>query len=319
MTRIRTLLAALAVQAAVAAPAAMAQESITLNMVPLPSSRQQFDMTMDMKMTMALPPLADDASEQQRTNRARMQAAMPFTMRSEILQTTSTSAKAKDGAYTLDADVTTLKSEMRDGTGRAQPIPQTGPIRVSARLKDDQFESIDVRLPNAAQGMVLSKEMQDQLFNQSFDWMRRFNGKSLKVGETLEVPMDMALPTGNSKPGKMLGRYTLTSVDKGIASFDVDMRMDMRFVTPATPASGASAPSAPVEGAMNGSGKGKMALRLADRLMVSTTMTLNMGVDMGQPGQTMRMNIEMTMAGTGKALPPAKKKPATPAKPATKG
>lgn len=319
MARILSLVAALAVQAAVAVPAAMAQDSVKLNMVPLPSSRQQVDIAMDMKMNMSMQ-LPPNATEQQRAQMAQMKASMPITMKMGMRQDLSTTAKGADGAYTLNAEVTTLQSEMRDGTGQARPMPPQGPMRFSAQLKDDQFEKIDLQLSNAGQAQALSKEMQEKIFNQSFDWMRKFNGKSLKVGETLEMPIDMNLPMASSKAGKLLGRYTLTSVNKGIASFDVDVRMDMSFAAPAPAASGASAPAGPVEGAMTGSGRGKMDLRLADRLMVRSTMAMTMGVDMAGPqGNKMRMDMEMSMTGTGKALPPGAKKPAAPAKPATKG
>ncbi|WP_377157339.1 hypothetical protein ACFJIX_01915 [Roseateles sp. UC29_93] len=319
MARILSLVAALAVQAAVAVPAAMAQDSVKLNMVPLPSTRQQVDIAMDMKMNMSMQ-LPPNATEQQRAQMAQMKASMPITMKMGMRQDLSTTAKGADGAYTLNAEVTTLQSEMRDGTGQARPMPPQGPMRFSAQLKDDQFEKIDLQLSNAGQAQALSKEMQEKIFNQSFDWMRKFNGKSLKVGETLEMPIDMNLPMASSKAGKLLGRYTLTSVNKGIASFDVDVRMDMSFAAPAPAASGASAPAGPVEGAMTGSGRGKMDLRLADRLMVRSTMAMTMGVDMAGPqGNKMRMDMEMSMTGTGKALPPGAKKPAAPAKPATKG
>jgi hypothetical protein len=319
MARILSLVAALAVQAAVAVPAAMAQDSVKLNMVPLPSSRQQVDIAMDMKMNMSMQ-LPPNATEQQRAQMAQMKASMPITMKMGMRQDLSTTAKGPDGAYTLNAEVTTLQSEMRDGTGQARPMPPQGPMRFSAQLKDDQFEKIDLQLSNAGQAQALSKEMQEKIFNQSFDWMRKFNGKSLKVGETLEMPIDMNLPMASSKAGKLLGRYTLTSVNKGIASFDVDVRMDVSFAAPTPAASGASAPAGPVEGAMTGSGRGKMDLRLADRLMVRSTMAMTMGVDMAGPqGNKMRMDMEMAMTGTGKALPPGAKKPAAPAKPATKG
>ena len=327
MARILSLVAALAVQAAVAVPAAMAQDSVKLNMVPLPSSRQQIDIGMDMKMNMSMD-LPPNATEQQRAQMAQMKASMPIVMKMAMRQELATTAKAADGAYTLSAEVTTLKSEMRDGTGQSRPLPQQGPMRFSAQLKDDQFGKIDLQLANTAQAQALSKEMQEQIFNQSFDWMRKFNGKTLKVGETLEMPIEMNLPMAGAKAGKLLGKYTLTSVNKGVASFDVDVRMDMSFAvpTPAKAASGASAPEAaasaagPVEGAMTGSGRGKMDLRLADRLMVRSTMAMTMGVDMAGPqGNKLRMDMEMSRTGAGKALPPAAKKPATPAKPAAKG
>jgi len=326
MSRFVSLAAALAVQAAFVAPAALAQESVKLNMVPLPSVRQQVDVTMDMKMNMSMQ-LPADAPEQARAQAEQMKATMPVTMQMAMRQVLSTTPKAADGSYTLKAEVNSLKSEMRDATGQVRPLPQQGPIRFTAQLKNDQFDKIDLELPPTMQAQqALSKEMQEKIFNQSFDWMRKFNGQTMKVGESVEMPIDLNLPTGGAPTGKVLGKYTLTAINKGVASFDVDMRMDMSFSGPAAAASSASAPEAPasaasapapVQGAMTGSGKGKMDLRIADRLMLRSTMTMSMGMDMKGAKGNMRMDMDMTMAANGKALPTAKK--AAPAKPATKG
>ncbi len=329
MSRFVSLAAALAVQAAFVAPAALAQESVKLNMVPLPSVRQQVDVTMDMKMNMSMQ-LPADAPEQARAQAEQMKATMPVTMQMAMRQVLSTTPKAADGSYTLKAEVNSLKSEMRDATGQVRPLPRPGPIRFTAQLRNDQIDKIDVELPpTMPTQQALSKEMQEKIFNQSFDWMRKFNGQTMKVGESVEMPIDLNLPTGGAPTGKVLGKYTLTAINKGVASFDLDMRMDMSFAGPAAAASSASAPEAPeapasaasapapVQGAMTGSGKGKMDLRIADRLMLRSTMTMSMGMDMKGPQGNMRMDMDMAMAATGKALPAAKK--AAPAKPATKG
>ncbi|MDH0863307.1 hypothetical protein [Mitsuaria sp. GD03876] len=317
MSRIVSLAAWVAVQAALVAPAAMAQESVKLNMVPLPSTRQQLDVAMDMRMNMSMK-LPADATEQAKAQAQQMKASMPITMKMAMRQDLSTTARQPDGGYTLNAEVTSLKNEMRDGTGQTRALPQQGAIRFSARLKDDQFEKIDLQLPPSAQAQALSKEMQEKIFNQSFDWMRKFNGMTLKVGETVEVPIDMNLPTGNAPTGKLLGKYTLTGVNKGVASFDVAVRMDVNFAVPAPASAPSAAAAAPAQGAMSGSGTGKMDLRLADRLMLRSTMAMTMGMDIAGPQGNMRMDMDMTMTSTGKALPVGKK-PAAPAKPAPKG
>ncbi|PIM50524.1 hypothetical protein CS062_24560 [Roseateles chitinivorans] len=339
MNRLLSLAAALALQAAIATPVALAQASVKLNLVPLPSVRQQVDLTMDTRMNMSMR-LPENAPEQARAEAEQLKAAMPMTMTMAMRQTLSTSPKAADGSYTLEAEMATLKSEMRNAAGQPQALPPPMTFRFTARLKDDQFEQIDMQLPAAAASQALSKELQEQIFNQSFDWMRKFNGVTLKVGESVEVPVEMNLPMGASKQlGKVLGRYTLTGVRQGVASFDVAVTMAMDVALPvSSPASAASAPaatasgptdltapapaaSAPAEvkGSMTANGSGKMDIRLADRLMLRSTMSMTMGMDMAGPqGKLLRMDTQMTMASTGKALPAAKKKTA-PAKPATKG
>lgn len=341
MNRLLSLATALALHAAIATPAALAQTSVKLNLVPLPSTRQQVDLTMDTRMNMSMR-LPADAPEQARAEAEQLKAAMPLTMTMAMRQTLSTSAKAADGGYTLDAEMATLKTEMRNASGQLQPLPPPMTFRFNARLKDDQFEQIDMQLPATAASQALSKELQEQLFNQSFDWMRKFNGVTLKVGESIEVPVEMNLPMGPSKQlGKVVGRYTLTGVRQGVASFDVAVTMAMDVALPvsapasaaatsaaassateaAAPAPAASAP-AEVKGSMTATGSGKMDVRLADRLMLRSTMSMTMGMDMAGPqGKLLRMDTQMNMASTGKALPAVKKKAekATPAKPASKG
>lgn len=318
----RPRLAALALSFAIGLPgAAMSAEpdSVTMNLMPLPGSRQQLDLKTDMRMAMAME-LGPGAPESARANAAKLAEAGRFTMQSEMRQTVVTTPKAKDGSYTMQADMVTLKSEMRDAQGNVKPMPSMGKVVFKAGLKDDQIQSVHVEMdPNSPMAQAWTQEMSQQIFDKSFDWMRKFNGTTLKVGESIELPMDVALPPQVAAGmGKVVGRYTLTDLTKGIASFDVGVKMDMSMTLPTPGASAASgAAPAPAESAsaadgvgqatMTGAGGGKMVIRMADRLILRNDMALTLDMDIGvQPGVRMKMKMEMDMQGVGKTLAAAK-------------
>jgi hypothetical protein len=336
-------LAALALAVAIGAPgAAFAAEpdSVSLNLMPLPASRQQLDMKTDVRMTMSME-AGPDAPEKARQTAAALKDSGRFTMRSEMRQSVTTTPKAADGSYAMRADLVTLKSEMRDATGKVQPMPNMGKITFKAGLKNDEIQSIDVELdPNSPMASTWSQEVTRQMFDKAFDWMRKFNGTTLKVGESIELPMDVSLPPGVAAGnGRMVGRYTLTELKRGIATFDVGVKMDMALTVPVPPAkaaSGEDAASAPTDtasapanaasapadragqAAMSGTGQGTMVLRMADRLMLRNDMTMTLDMDLGmQQGVMMRMNMQMDMQAVGKSLAAAKG--AAPAKTKAKG
>ena len=335
----RARLAALALTAATALPgAAFAAEpdSVTLNLMPLPGSHQQLDLKTEMRMTMAMI-LGPQAPEKAQQAAANLKEAGLITMRTEMRQTLTTTSKAADGSYDMLADLVTLKNEMKDGKGNVKAMPDMGKIKFKVGLKNEQIQGVDIDTePGSPMAKVWSSDMARQLFDKSFDWMRKFNGTTLKVGESIELPMDLALPPGLSTGnGKMVGRYTLTSLNKGIADFDVAVKMDMALQVPVPPAKSASdsadAASAPVpsasaaaattgQAAMTGQGSGKMTVRMKDRLMLRNDMTMSLQMDMAMPQDVkMHMTMEMDMQGVGKTIAAAKAPAPAKPKAATKG
>lgn len=310
--------------AALAAPPV--PDSVTLNLTPLPSMNQQQELKMDMRMSMSLTP-PPGAPEDARAKAQQMQATMPLTMQTVMRQRLTTGAKAADGSYSLRADMETLKQEMRNAQGQQQALPQQPPLNFTATIRNDQFEAIKLNLPaTEGQAPQMPPETMEKIFNQVFDWVRKFNGTTLKVGESVEFPLELALPMApSSSSGKVIGRYTLTQLKQGVASFDVDIRMDMNMTVPvnaaaaSAPASDAAPATPPqAQATMKGAGTGKMDIRLADRLQLRSTVSMQLGMDMAGPdGSAMHMDMQMTMQGAGKTLPAKATKPAP--KPATKG
>ncbi|OWQ87539.1 hypothetical protein CDN99_18235 [Roseateles aquatilis] len=306
-------------------------DTVTLNLTPLPSMSQEQQLKMDMRMSMKLTP-PPNATEEVRAKAEQAQATMPLTLQSVMRQRLTTGPKRADGSYSLQADMESLKQEMRNAQGQVQALPKQPPMKFTATIRNDQFEAIHLDMPAVnGQQPQMRQDAMEKVFNQVFDWVRKFNGTTLKVGESVEFPLELALPMAPSNSaGKVMGRYTLTQLKQGVASFDVDIRMDMNLAVPvkADAASAASAPAsdgavtppaAPpqAQATMKGTGQGTMDIRLADRLQLRSKVTMNMGMDMAGPdGSAIRMDMQMDMEGAGKTLP--MKKAATPAKPTAK-
>ncbi len=185
------------------APAATlkAGTPVRLMMVPLPSSRQQMDMTMSLRMTMALV-LPPDAPAQAREIAAQVQKTMPLTMTAVMRQQMQTAAKTADGSYPLEGagdHARCRRCAMRRGR-RSRCRPRR-PSRFKATIRDDRIDAIEAHIPNGTpeQGRRCSpRKLQEKLFNQTFDWVRKFNDVTLKVGESIEMPLELALPMAPS-------------------------------------------------------------------------------------------------------------------------
>lgn len=307
------------------AAAAAATDEVELRFFPLPQQRHQTRSVMTMKMDMRMEPL-EGMSEDERAKREQaMQAAkMPMTLRSEFDQRMTTTAADKHGNFQLQLRGTALPMAMSNGAGeRVGPHMAKMDIKIDAKLnqKTGSFEAMKVAgLDAAASGMS------EGLLKELLMSMRGLEGRRLKVGESAEMPLDMALPIPKG-PGmnlKMVGRYTLLKLEQGVADFDVgvniSMDMDGRTLDPASSAalassspaadSAASAPAAPdpknqtmPSMKASGEGKGRMSLRLADRLMLTQQMEMTMSMRIEAAGKpAMNMSLDMQMEASGKNL-----------------
>ncbi|MCV2364733.1 hypothetical protein LNV23_14865 [Paucibacter sp. DJ1R-11] len=307
------------------AAAAAATDEVELRFFPLPQQRHQIRSVMTMKMDMRMEPLEGMSDDERAKMEQAMQAAkMPMTMRSEFDQRMTTTTADKEGNFQLQLRGKSLPMEMSNAAGeRVGPAKSTIDIKIDAKLnqKTGSFEAMKVAgLDAAASGMS------EGLLKQLLMSMRGLEGRRLKVGESAEMPLDMALPIPKG-PGmnlKMVGRYTLLKLEQGVADFDVgvsiSMDMDGSTVDPASSAalassspaadSAASAPAAadPKNQTLpsmkaSGQGKGRMSLRLADRLMLTQQMEMTMSMRIEAAGKpAMNMNMDMQMEASGKNL-----------------
>jgi hypothetical protein len=221
----------------------------------------------------------------------------------------TTTAVDKQGNFQLLLRGTSLPMEVSNALGERVGPPSTPmDIKIDARLnqKTGSYQAMKLAgLDAAASGMS------EGLLNQLLNGMRALEGRRLKVGESAEMPLDMALPIPKT-PGMnmtMLGRYTLLKVQDGVADFDVGVTISMNMspdaATAAVETSNESAPSSEPTASMNaaGKGQGRMSLRLADRLVLNQQMELSMKMQMSAAGKPpVQMVLDMNLTATGKNL-----------------
>lgn len=290
--------------------------------------RQLMDMQMLMKTRVEAGP---EATEEQRAKiaQAQQQMAQMGQMKMTIRMEQRLKVGQPDAQGWLPMTVATVgKGGQIEVGGNQMPLPQDKKmdLSVDARFnpKDFAFEITQVQGAAGVDEMLRTKGA--GMLTEALQLAKVLSERPLKVGESVDVPMSMALPMPiPGGAGKMDSkvRYTLKRVDRGVAYFDLamDMQIDANTPLPAPAASAASAadavPAAPQ--AMNmqltGTGKGSSTLRLADRLALSTQLDMDMKMEMQVPGNgrvlmDMQMKIQSKGEAVGKpAAAPAKKKP----------
>lgn len=280
-----------------------------MDMTPRPHQHQRQTMDMQALMTVRIEPRAD-ATDEERARAQQAQAAMPMTMKMRLQQTMRTGGLGADGWMPLTLDHRTMDLSMTTATGVPVPIPtaKTGSMTITARLQpqDLRFELDTVQGQQPLDDSL--KPMMNTLMNQLLGMTKAMRGKNLVVGESFDMPLDAALPMPGPGPngGQLKGqiRYTLTRLDKGVAYFDAVMTLDMNASVASS--AGASAPAAlPVNMTAQGGGQGKFSMRLADRLALTSDMTLQTQMTINAPnGDVVRMDMDMTMTGRGESLKP---------------
>ncbi|MDL5032918.1 hypothetical protein QRD43_13465 [Pelomonas sp. APW6] len=333
-TPLRRLVPAACLSLALAPALALADDApVTMNLMPLPGTQQQHDFRIKAVTDMKFKAREGASDEEIQQINAKMGAVkMPMTMTLQMSQRLQAGKKDAQGHIPVTARIEYGTMEMRMGDGDlvpGMPAKRMPSMQFNADIIDGRYENIRLSGEGAAQ---LPPQMMEGVFRKTFDALAQMNGTPLRVGESVEMPLEMNVPLpslpGGSNAGKMSARYTLTKVEAGVAYFDIGATMDFKLdlPMPAAAASAASAASAAGDAApapaslqlvMTGSGTGHLQLRLADRLQQRTDLDLRMDMRMPMPdGHSMQMNLQMDMAGVGKALPAGPAKPTS--KPASK-
>lgn len=310
-----------------AAPAAPVVVRFDTTPVAGQHQRQQLDMQATMKMRVEAGP---DATEEQRAKAAQAAQRVAQTgdvkMNVQITHTTRVGQPQADGWLPMSFVASDRKTAVEVG-GKAVPMPPnaTGDMTITARFnpKDFAFQVQDVEggAPGAKELMTTQGQA---MVNDAFNLHRALAARSLKVGDSVDVPITMQLPMPlPGGAGALQGQvqYTLVRVERGVAYFNLNMTMNVKIesvLPPSAAASGASAPAAPATTSplrltLDGTGKGTSALRLADRLPLATDLTMDMKMAMDGPDNA-RMLMDMTMVTRAKGetlgirQAPAKKK-----------
>lgn len=290
--------------------------------------RQLIDMQAVMKMRLEAGP---DATEEERAKIAqaaeRMSQMGTMKMAMQMQQTMKVDQPDAQGWLPLTVSVAAKGSRVEVG-GKVVPVPanKAADVSFAARFnpKDFGFEvqTFEGGAPEMSEAM---RGQGTAMISEALQLFKALSQKPLKVGESVDVPLTMALPMPMpGGAGAMQGqvRYTLVRVDRGVAYFDLgmDLKMDVNTPLPRPPAGasaaeGAEAPAKTMHMVIAGTGKGTSSLRLADRLPLGTRLAMDMKMTMNGPDNgRMLMDMDMVMQAKGESLAKAapaaaKKKP----------
>ena len=322
---------------AIAAPAAPTAVSFDTAPRAGQHQRQQIDIQATMKMRTEATP---DATDEQRGKIAQASEQMakmgPVKMAMQMQQTLKVDQPDADGWLPMTVSTGTKNAQMEVG-GKIVSLlqPKATDLAFAARFNPRDFAFELQKVDGAPELNEALRAQGTTAVSEALQLFKALSQRPLKVGESVDVPLTMALPVPlPGGAGAMQGqlRYTLARVDRGVAYFDLgmDLKLDINAAVPvpAAAASAASAPqgeaasaaeaaavaaaaSAPAAGAapksihvvVNGSGKGSSALRLADRLPLSNQLAMDMQMSVNTPDNAlMLIDMNMVMQSKGESL-----------------
>ena len=264
--------------------------------------RQLIDIQAAIKMRVEA---AADATDEQRAKTA--QATEHFARMGPMKMKLKMEQTMKVGQPDADAS----KGGQVDVGGKVSPLPAKGQdLSFTARFnpKDFAFEIQGVQGAPALDDAMRTQG--NAMIGEALQLYKVLAQQPLKVGESVDVPMTMALPIpmpdgAGSLQSKL--RYTLARVERGTAHFDLgmDMTMDAKAPLPAAAASAPAPDAAPqaTNVAVAGRGRGTSSLRLADRLPLASALKMTLTMTMKMPdGSLMHMDMEMDMRAKGESL-----------------
>ncbi len=313
---------ALSLEAAAATPAAPAAVStVAFDTTPRAGQHQRQRIDIKAVVSMRAQP-GPNATDEQRARTA--QAAEKFAqmgamkMAVKMDQTLKVGQPDAEGWLPLTVSTGSQAGQVEVG-GKTQPLPQGKELGFIARFnpKDFAFEIQDVE--GAAEVGDVVRNQGRAIVGEALQLYKVLAQRPLKVGESVEVPMNLALPMplpGGAGAMQAKLRYTLTRLDKGVAHFDtaMNMQMDINAPTPAASAASQPADDTPpqlMNVAMNGSGKGSSTLRLADGLPLTSQLRMVMTITMQMPDNgLMLMDMDMDTRARGESLAKAAAQPA---------
>lgn len=292
--------------------------------------RQTIDINAVLKMRVEAAPEASDEQRAQIAKAAENFERMgPMKMAMKMTQTMKVGQPDAQGWLPLTVATASQGGTVEVG-GKTQQLPgKAGDLDFNARFNPKDFAFEILNLQGSPEISELMRNQGNATIGEALQLYKALAQKPLQVGESVEVPMTMALPIpmpGGAGAMQSKLRYTLARVDKGVAHFDMsmDMKIDMNAPLPTPAASAASAASAPAEEppqvmnvAMNGGGKGSSSLRMADGLVLASQLKMVVAVTMKMPDNgVMQMDMDMDMRAKGESLatraparqPAAKKK-----------
>lgn len=309
-----------------AAPAAPATVSFDTTPRAGQDQRQQIDMKAVMKTRIEAGPAATDEQRAQIAQAAERVAQMgPVKMAMQMQQTMKVGQPDAQGWLPLTVATGSNGGQVEVG-GKTMPLPNNKSQNVgfTARFNPQDFGFEIQSVEGTPELNDFIRNQGNAMVGEALQLFKALSQRPLKVGDSVEVPLTMALPVplpGGAGAMQSKLRYTLARVEHGVAYFDLGMELTMDITTPLPAPAAASAPegeaaSAPaaaprtVNVVVSGSGKGSSSLRLADRLPLTNQLSMAMKMTMNMPDNgLMFMDMDMDMKSKGESL----SKPAAPA------
>lgn len=301
------------------AHAAEPEATVPFDITPRAGQHQRQLLDMQVMTTTRLVP-GPEATDDERAKIAQAQQQMAqmgrVKMSVRMEQTQRVGQPDAEGWLPLTLSSTSKGGEVElGGKKRTLPKDKKLDLLVQARFnpKDHAFDVQQVLGDGDADDQLRIKGA--AMVTEALQLPKALSERPLKVGDSVEVPLNMALPfavPGSSAQMDSKLRYTLKRVERGVAHFDLSMAMQIR-TTAAQPAdSAASAQAREVTNMqLTGTGKGSSTLRLADRLPLSSQLDLDVKMAMQAPDNgRMLMTMRMQMKSKGESLtkPAATKK-----------
>lgn len=283
-------------------------QELVLHFRAQPGDKQRQTMSMQMQTTMVMTNMlpGPDASEAERAQLAERMRAAPKSMRMDmrsVLRIEASEADAKgDFLLHLRGEGGSMRLSTGDKDSKETPSPQ-GDMEIDALLNTRHAEVQLLRMKGggrALQDPRLMEQLAASVIKQSSGTAAGLEGRKMKVGESAEIPFELQLPMSQLPSGgqfKSTLVLTLTGIRQGIARFDT--RLDIKMAL--TPAEGSKKPPVKVE--MNGSGKGRLDYRIADRLTLDQRLEMDLLMTVRAPtGSDMQISTKMQMRTRGERL-----------------
>lgn len=293
-----------------AAPAAPAAVAFDTTPRAGQHQRQLIDIQAAIKMRVEAAP---DATDEQRAKIAQASehfARMgPMKMKLQMTQALKVGQPDADGWLPLSV-TTGSKGGQIDVGGRVSPLPSKAQdLSFIARFNPKDFAFEIQSMQGAPELDDAMRTQGNAMIGEALQLYKVLAQQPLKVGESVEVPMTMALPIpmpGGAGSLQSKLRYTLARVDRGTAHFDLgmDMTMDVSAPLPAQAASAPAPDAAPqvMTAAVAGRGQGTSSLRLADRLPLASSLKMTLTMTMKMPDSSlMHMDMDMDMRAKGES------------------
>jgi len=270
-------------------------QDVELHFLPQPGDKMLQTVSFNMQMTMKVLP-GQEMTEEQRHKLLEATQKMGKGMSTTMTMAVRTEAGEADakGDYLLHVrgEGGQFKLHLADQPAQDVPNPM-GELELDAltNVNKQDFEILRVK---SAQPALNDPKVLDSLahgvLNQAFGAMKGLEGRRLKIGDSVEMPLDLQMPMAQLPVQghiKVSAIYTLTAIRRGIATFDTAIKMTMDM-------SGNEGQPKKVDITMSGSGAGKLEYRIADRLPLHHDMNATMHVEMQLPGQaSTQMDMQM--------------------------